>query len=128
MRFVPEGTYRRRGTADRPPTWYHWFYRGPESDGEEVLLGQSQRLKTHLDHKFYPADGTWPQTWHGAVRGVEWLLECWRSARARSDAIRTQEDEEIHSELCLWAWAACRATWPPGHGAHASVSRTSEAW
>lgn len=86
MRPLPKGTYWKRGSADRPPTWYEWFYKGPESDGEEVRLGRSQRGERHLEHRFFPADGSWPQSIRGAGRGVAWLLECWRSAKARSDA------------------------------------------
>jgi hypothetical protein len=98
MRVVPKGIHRRAASADKPPTWYEWIYRGSESDGQEVILGRSQRLDAHLDHKFYPQDGTWPRKFHGAIFGAEWLLECWLSARARSDATHVDEAEDVWSE------------------------------
>lgn len=99
MRFkVNKHTYRKRGSADKPPTWYDNYYRGPESDGEEVFLGRSERLERHLHHRFYPVSGEWPQVFRGWTNGVEWLLECWRGAKAISDATRADEDEEVREE------------------------------
>lgn len=95
MRFKVPYTYRKRGSVDKPPTWYDIYYRGPESDGEEVLIGRSQRQLRHLNHKFFPIDGTWPKIVQPWTDGVEWLLECWRGAKARSDATSAEEDEEV---------------------------------
>lgn len=95
MRFVPVGVRRFRESTDRPATWYQVWYTHPETGGERVLLGRSERQRRHLDHKFYPADGSWPQVFHGWVSGAEWLIECWRSAKARSDAATISEDEEV---------------------------------
>lgn len=95
MRRLPPGIIRQRDSTDRPPTWYLVWYETGETGGQRVLLGRSERLERHLDHRFYPVDGSWPQVFHGWVRGVEWLLECWRSAKARSDACVATEDEQV---------------------------------
>lgn len=95
MRYVPPGIYRRRASSDRPPTWYDVWYCGPESGDVPVLLGKSERQRRHMEQKMYPSDGSWPRVWSGWVAGAEWLMDCWRGAKARSDATRTTEDEEV---------------------------------
>jgi hypothetical protein len=96
MRFVPKGVTRTRDSTDHPPTWYKVWYQGPESDGQRVLLGRTQRQERHLEHRFFPVDGSWPLTRKGWTEGVTWLMECWRGAKARADACVVTEDEEVH--------------------------------
>lgn len=96
MRPVPRGISRKRISTDKPPTWYEVFYQGEESDQRRVLLGRSERQERHLDHRFYPVDGSWPKVWHGWVEGACWLMDCWRGTKAISDAVTITEDEEVN--------------------------------
>lgn len=98
MRRAPKGIRRTRDSTDRPATWYDIWYTGPESDGERVKLGRSERLADLANqkaHRFYPQDGSWPQVIKGWTNGAQWLMECWRSAKARTDATTAVEDEEV---------------------------------
>lgn len=96
MRMVPRGISRKRDSTDKPPTWYKVYYEGEESDQERVLLGRSERLERHLEHRFYPSDGSWPRVWKGWVAGACWLMDVWRGAKARSDAVAITEEEEVN--------------------------------
>lgn len=93
MTFVPEGTFRKRATDDKPPTWWEHYYRDPEL-GKTVLLGKSQRMRRHLEHRFYSVYGPF-QTIKGWTRGVQWLLDEHQAAKARSEVVVVAESEEV---------------------------------
>ena len=93
MKFVPEGTFRKRASESKPPVWWDHYYKDPEL-GETVLLGKSQRLKRHQEHRFYSAYGPF-QNIKGWVRGVEWLLEQHQAAKARSETVHVSEAEDV---------------------------------
>jgi hypothetical protein len=95
MVMVPRGISRKRDSTDVPPTRYKVYYQGEESDQKRVYLGWSERRERHLEHRFYPSDGSWPRVWKGHTAGCVWLLEVWRGAKARSDAVTVTEDEEV---------------------------------
>lgn len=93
MRKVPPGTYRRRGSDERPPRWWEHYYHDPES-GQHVLLGRSERLG-HLRHRFYPVAGdSWPEV-HSFVDGVGWLLGLHFSRQDRSEEVTVTETGNV---------------------------------
>lgn len=96
MSYIPDGTSRKRASTDRPPTWWEHFYQDPEL-GKKVLLGKSERLRRHQEHRFYSIYGDF-QVIGGWVRGVEWLLECHRSAMARNERVTVVETEQVRKE------------------------------
>ena len=102
MSFIPDGTFRKRASTDKPPTWWEHYYRDPELDGKAVLLGKSQRLRRHQEHRFYSVYGDF-QVMRGWVRGVEWLLECHQSAKARNETIRFMETEAVEKKQTIQA-------------------------
>ncbi len=93
MKYVPEGTFRQRASTDKPPTWWDHYYRDPEL-GKTVLLGKSERLRRHMEHRFYSTYGDF-KVIQGWVKGVEWLLDCHHSAVARNEAVQVLEAEEV---------------------------------
>jgi len=97
MKYIPEGTFRKPGSTDSPPTWWEIYYRDPELNGRTVLLGRSERMRRHLEHRFYSIYGPY-QVIVGWTVGVEWLLECHRSARARNESVKFVETEEVKKQ------------------------------
>lgn len=94
MKFVPQGTFRKRASADKPPTWWDHYYRDPEL-GKTVHLGKSQRQPQHQVHRFYSVYGDISGPIRGWVKGVQWLLDAHLSARARNDTVTVSEDESV---------------------------------
>lgn len=97
MKFMPEGAFRKPGSTDKPPTWWEIYYRDPELGGRAVLLGRSERQRRHQEHRFYSIYGDY-QNIVGWVVGVEWLIECHRSARARRETVKFMETESVKKQ------------------------------
>ena len=74
MRFVPDRVHREPEGEERPPDWYIIWLGPPHAEGS-VIIGRTKRLRRHLWHRCFPADGSWPEDIKGWVAGVEWLLE-----------------------------------------------------
>jgi hypothetical protein len=128
MRKTPPGVHRESAGDCVPPLWYVIWLGVPHAPGS-VVLGRSRRLESHLWHRFFPADGTWPREIRGWVNGVGWLLELYRGREATSETCAMTEDESVRVRYRLGRRPAAGARlgplpdrlpevtlppWPPG--------------